>query len=205
MLFCQQFNNSNDIDSIFRESCESYYESVLKYCICMIGHNEDAKDCTQEAFTGYYKALLSGKKIKKHHAYILKIAKNICNQRLRMMEKHDKEIASFLEHYQLYGQLSLEEQFDNDAIDGKVEQIAQSIIESLSATEKDLYYNYFINRLTAKQIANIKHESPSFYSPTGLKAGYYYRATVNHYAKEKGWFFPASQKFFNETNYILVQ
>lgn len=161
MLFCQQFNNSNDIDSIFRKSCESYYESVLKYCICMIGHNEDAKDCTQEAFTGYYKALLSGKKIKKHHAYILKIAKNICNQRLRMMEKHDKEIASFLEHYQLYGQLSLEEQFDNDAIDGKVEQIAQSIIESLSATEKDLYYNYFINRLTAKQIANIKHESPS--------------------------------------------
>lgn len=47
--------------------------------------------------------------------------------------------------------------------------------------------------------------SGSFYSPTGLKAGYYYRATVNHYAKEKGWFFPASQKFFNETNYILIQ
>lgn len=161
MLFCQQLNKSNDINSIFRKSCESYYESVLKYCICMTGHNEDAKDCTQEVFTGYYKALLAGTKIKNHHAYILKIAKNICNQRLRMKEKHDKEIASFLEHYQLYGQLSLEEQFDNDAIDGKVDQIAQGIIKSLSSTEKELYYNYFINRMTTKQIANIKHESPS--------------------------------------------
>lgn len=47
--------------------------------------------------------------------------------------------------------------------------------------------------------------SGAFYSQTGLLAGYYYRATAKHYAKEKGWFFPDSQEFFNETNYILLQ
>lgn len=47
--------------------------------------------------------------------------------------------------------------------------------------------------------------SGAFYSQTGLLAGYYYRATAKHYAKEKGWFFPDSQEFFNETTYLLLQ
>lgn len=47
--------------------------------------------------------------------------------------------------------------------------------------------------------------SGSYYSPLNLPAGYYYRATILHYAKEQGWFFPSKQEFFNETNYILLQ
>lgn len=94
--------------------------------------------------------MLSGIEIKSPHAYILKIAKNICIQKLRTKEKQNKEIHLFLENNQLYGQLSLEEQFSNEAIDGKVEQIAQNIVESLSASEKSLYYDYFIKRMTTK-------------------------------------------------------
>ena len=57
--------------------------------------------------------------------------------------------------------MSLEEQFDNDVIDGKIDVIAQRIIDSLNSNEKSLYFDYFINRLTAKQIANKVHESPT--------------------------------------------
>lgn len=161
MLFFQQLSGSDDIKNVFCELCELYYESVLKYCTCIMEHTEDAEDCTQEVFAEFYEALLAGTEIKSPHAYILKIAKNICNQKLRIKEKQNKEIRSFLENNQLYGQLSLEEQFDNGAIDGKVEQIAQKIIKSLGTAERSLYYDYFIKRLTAKQIANSEYESPS--------------------------------------------
>lgn len=52
---------------------------------------------------------------------------------------------------------------------------------------------------------DVSFHSGSYYSPTGLPAGYYYRAIAKHYAKEQGWFFPASQEFENETTYILLQ
>ena len=47
--------------------------------------------------------------------------------------------------------------------------------------------------------------SGSYYSPTNLPTGYYYRAIITHYAKEQGWFFPASQSFYNETSAMILQ
>lgn len=47
--------------------------------------------------------------------------------------------------------------------------------------------------------------SGSYYSPTNLPTGYYYRAIMTHYAKEQGWFFPASQSFYNETTAFILQ
>ena len=52
---------------------------------------------------------------------------------------------------------------------------------------------------------NVSFHSGSYFSPTNLPAGYYYRATILHYAKEQGWFFPGSQELYNETTYILLQ
>lgn len=153
--------SASDVESIFRESCSLYYETVFKYCICVLCHEEDAKDCTQETFAGYYKALLSGTNIINHHAYILKIARNICSNKIQQRERYNKKISIYLKNNQLYAQLSLEEQFDNDVIDGKIDVIAQRIIDSLNSNEKSLYFDYFINRLTAKQIANKVHESPT--------------------------------------------
>lgn len=66
--------------------------------------------------------------------------------------------------------------------------------------------NKWVTVCKADQIAeNRFFHSGSYYSPTGLPTGYYYRATMQHYAKEQGWFFPASQKFYNETTMILLQ
>lgn len=66
--------------------------------------------------------------------------------------------------------------------------------------------NKWVTVCKADQIAKDRFfHSGSYYSPTGLPTGYYYRATMLHYAKEQGWFFPASQKFYNETTIILLQ
>lgn len=58
---------------------------------------------------------------------------------------------------------------------------------------------------TERIATNTFFTSGSVYSPTNLPAGYYYRATAIHYAKEQGWFFPSKDEFYNETSYILLQ
>lgn len=63
----------------------------------------------------------------------------------------------------------------------------------------------WIDVAKADRIAeNVSFHSGSFYSPTSLPTGYYYRATIKHYAKEQGWFFPASEEFYNETEFVLL-
>ena len=66
--------------------------------------------------------------------------------------------------------------------------------------------NKWVTVCKSDQIAKDRFfHSGSYYSPTGLPTGYYYRATMQHYAKEQGWLFPSSQKFYNETTIILLQ
>ena len=66
--------------------------------------------------------------------------------------------------------------------------------------------NKWVTVCKSDQIAKDRFfHSGSYYSPTGLPTGYYYRATMQHYAKEQGRFFPSSQKFNNETTIILLQ
>lgn len=66
--------------------------------------------------------------------------------------------------------------------------------------------NKWVTVCKSDQIAKDRFfHSGSYYSPTGLPTGYYYRATMQHYAKEQGRFFPSSQKFYNETTIILLQ
>lgn len=66
--------------------------------------------------------------------------------------------------------------------------------------------NKWVTVCKSDQIAKDRFfHSGSYYSPTGLPTGYYYRATMQHYAKEQGRFFSSSQKFYNETTIILLQ
>lgn len=66
--------------------------------------------------------------------------------------------------------------------------------------------NQWINIASTDMIAeDISFHSGSFYSASYLESGYYYRATIIHYAKEQGWFFPSSQELYNETAFILLK
>ena len=40
--------------------------------------------------------------------------------------------------------------------------------------------------------------------PHTVAGGYYYRVKLDHYAKEKGWFFPSSQSITNYSNVVWV-
>lgn len=100
-------------------------------------------------------------------------------------------------------------QVDNHALrvnyaTGAVDTMAQ--IGGKDLTIQRWENNKWVTVCKADQIAeNRFFHSGSYFSPTGLPTGYYYRATMQHYAKEQGWFFPASQKFYNETTMILLQ
>lgn len=147
-----------DTNAIFQKSCEASYGMVLKYCICMLNNEEDAKDCTQDTFKDYYERLLSGADIQNHTAYILKIAKHNCVDKIEQIRKYNEKISICLRNSQSPG-LSIEEQIDVALIDGKIDSIVEQIIDSLTANEKALYYDYYVLNLTYDQIA-LKSPSP---------------------------------------------
>ncbi len=53
---------------------------------------------------------------------------------------------------------------------------------------------------TAKN-TDTHYKSNEYHSVMG---GYYYRVKLDHYAKEKGWFFPGSQSITNYSNVVWV-
>jgi hypothetical protein len=48
---------------------------------------------------------------------------------------------------------------------------------------------------------DVHYKSSEYHSVIG---GYYYRIKLDHYAKEKGWFFPSSQSITNYSNVVWV-
>lgn len=48
---------------------------------------------------------------------------------------------------------------------------------------------------------DVHYKNSEYHSVMG---GYYYRVKLDHYAKEKGWFFPGSQSITNYSNVVWV-
>lgn len=148
-----EFIKSNKVNTIFRESCEQYYMSIYKYCYCMLGNETDAKDCTQETFAQYLARLKQNDPIENHRAYIYKIAKSVCIKYSCNMERYNNVIAKNIHVENIADSLSVEEHLDIQEIEEHIDDIVNAILNTLSTQEKALYTDYFIQKLTMKQIA----------------------------------------------------
>lgn len=144
---------SNKVNTIFRESCDKYYESIFKYCCCILGNEADAKDCTQETFAQYLARLKQNTPIENHRAYIYKIAKSVCAKYARIVERSNRDIVRYIDVGNIADSLSIEQYMDILKIDEHIDEIVNEILNTLSAQEKALYTDYFILNLTLKQIA----------------------------------------------------
>ena len=147
------FIKQNKINTTFRESCDKYYESIFKYCYCMVGNENDAKDCTQETFVRYLMRLEKSTPIENHRAYLYKIAKSVCLEYAHQVERRNRDIADYINATNIVDNLSIEEQVEVDNIEKHIDQIVSDILNTLDAEDKALYSDYYIHKLTYKQIA----------------------------------------------------
>lgn len=108
------FIKQNKINTTFRESCDKYYESIFKYCYCMVGNENDAKDCTQETFVRYLMRLEKSTPIENHRAYLYKIAKSVCLEYAHQVERRNRDIADYINATNIVDNLSTEEQVEVD-------------------------------------------------------------------------------------------
>lgn len=144
---------SNKLNVIFRESCDEYYEAIFKYCCCMLGNETDAKDCTQETFAQYLVRLKQNDPIENHRAYIYKIAKSVCIKYRYNVERYNKDIVKYIDIENIADSLSIEEHLNIQEVENHIDEIVAAILNTLSTQEKALYTDYFIRKLTLKQIA----------------------------------------------------
>lgn len=144
---------SNKVNSIFQESCDRYYNAIFKYCCCILGNENDAKDCTQETFARYLARLEKNDPIENHKAYIYKIAKSVCSEYGRKIERYNKDIINYIDAENIADTLSVEEQIKLEKIEGHMDEIVSGILSTLNTKDKALYADYFIRKLTLKQIA----------------------------------------------------
>ena len=147
------FIKQNKINTTFRESCDKYYESIFKYCYCMVGNENDAKDCTQEAFVRYLMRLEKSTPIENHRAYLYKIAKSVCLEYAHQIERRNRDIADYINAANIVNNLSIEEQVEVENIEKHIDQIVSEILNTLDTEDKALYSDYYIHKLTYKQIA----------------------------------------------------
>lgn len=153
VLYMLNFIRKNKINIAFRESCDKYYESIFRYCYCMMGNENDAKDCTQETFVRYLVRLEKETPIENHRAYLYKIAKSICIEYTHQIERRNRDIADYINAANIVDTLSIEEQVDVENIEKHIDQIISEILDTLNIEDKALYSDYYIHKLTYKQIA----------------------------------------------------
>lgn len=156
----QKQSTSRTIDTLFNESCAMYYESIYKYFLYTLQHEKDAEDCTQETFYRYYKRLWQDDEIKNHKAYIYKIARTVNCEQLERLEKYNQNIAQHLTSNETPDPVPMDVLVESESIVPYVDKIVERIISSLDIKEKALYNDYYILKLTTKQIAYNEGRTP---------------------------------------------
>lgn len=119
----------------------------------MLNNSDEAEDCVQETFKRYYERLLEKKPIMNHKAYVLKIAKNICIDKLNQKAKNKNKIIDFVDLNNTYASMTIEDQLELSNVENNIDAIVKKIINSLSADEKELYEDYYIVHFSIDQIA----------------------------------------------------
>ena len=147
-------------DTLFNESCILYYESIYKYFLTTLQHEKDAEDCTQETFCRYYKRLWDDTEIRNHKAYIYKLARTVNYEQMKQLEKYNKNIAEHLTTKDIPDPIPMDILLESESIEPYIDKIVKLIIDSLTMKEKALYNDYYITKLTTKQIAYNEGRTP---------------------------------------------
>ena len=141
--------NKKRADELLRQSYDTYYEKIARFCNIKLKNRNEAEDCVQECFMVYYKRILRGEEIGNTGAFLYKIADNLVKTQWRQ----DKKANNIIPLDDLAENLATDEVYDYSNID--YDSCAEKIIKILDEKERNLYdlkYNQ------GKSIAEIAEE-----------------------------------------------
>ncbi len=139
--------NKKQADHILRQSYDTYYEKIARFCNIKLKNRNEAEDCVQECFMVYYKRILSGEEIGNTSAFLYKIADNL----IKTQWKQDKKANNIIPLDEVAETLVADEVYDYSNID--YDLCAEKIIKVLDEKERLLYQLKYIDRKSLAEIA----------------------------------------------------
>ena len=142
-----KLQNKKRADELLRQSYDTYYEKIARFCIIKLKNRNEAEDCVQECFMVYYKRILSGEEIGNTGAFLYKIADILVKTQWRQ----DKKANNILPLDDLAESLSATEVIDCSNID--FDSCAERIINILDEKEQFLYKLKYTDQKSIAEIA----------------------------------------------------
>lgn len=138
----------------FDAMCQAHYEKVYRYVWVVTNSKEKAEDITQEVFLIAYEKRREFLKHEKPLAFLYTTARNLIyesyreNKKCVVMEIHENAMVSQEEDLAEY----ICDQEDKKI---EVERYAEEIIKKLSEDKQKLYYLYYVEHKSMKEIAKM--------------------------------------------------
>jgi len=158
----------NEKDEMFNRIIEQHYKSIYYYCYNKINQDvNEAKDCTQEVFCTLYKKIDDLRDFNKigrwlyltADNYIKKIlTKKSFENKMLIHSMIDSDVDNIPEYYSQY--FSYEENHElllESPLN--IEDCKEKILSALSSEEMTLWYLFFIESKSQKEISDILHIS----------------------------------------------
>lgn len=139
--------NKKRADELLRQSYDTYYEKIARFCNIKLKNRNEAEDCVQECFMVYYKRILRGEEIGNTGAYLYKIADNLVKTQWRQ----DKKANNIISLEDVAETLATDEVFDYGNMD--YDSCAERIIGTLDEKEQYLYKLKYTDRKSIAEIA----------------------------------------------------
>ena len=132
---------------MLRQSYDTYYEKIARFCNIKLKNRNEAEDCVQECFMVYYKRILSGEEIGNTSAFLYKIADNL----IKTQWRQDKKANNIIPLDEVAETLVADEVYNYGNID--YDLCAEKIIKVLDEKERLLYQLKYIDRKSLAEIA----------------------------------------------------
>ncbi len=139
--------NKKRADELLRQSYDTYYEKIARFCNIKLKNRNEAEDCVQECFMVYYKRILSGEEIVNTGAFLYKIADNL----IKTQWKQDKKANNIIPLDEVAETLATSEVLDYSNID--YDSCAERIIKVLDEKERLLYQLKYTEQKSIAEIA----------------------------------------------------
>ncbi|MBQ7116433.1 MAG: sigma-70 family RNA polymerase sigma factor [Clostridia bacterium] len=139
--------NKKRADELLRQSYDTYYEKIARFCNIKLKNRNEAEDCVQECFMVYYKRILNGEEIGNTGAFLYKIADNL----IKAQWKQDKKANNIIPLDEVAEILAANEVLDYNNID--YDFCAERIIKVLDEKERLLYQLKYTEKKSIAEIA----------------------------------------------------
>ncbi len=139
--------NKKRADELLRQSYDTYYEKIARFCNIKLKNRNEAEDCVQECFMVYYKRILNGEEIGNTSAFLYKIADNL----IKTQWKQDMRAKNIIPLEDVAESLATDEVFDYSNID--YDYCAERIIKILDEKEQLLYQLKYTEKKSIAEIA----------------------------------------------------